>query len=265
MGADYNDYKTLLVNISNSIVEITINRPENLNALNTQVYDELFNVLANMENMENVKAIIITGSGEKAFVAGADVVAMKDMSSQEARHFALQGKKVGQCLKDLEMPVIAAVNGFAFGGGCELAMSCDIIIATENSRFGQPEITLGMIPGNGGTQRLPRLVGLHKAKEMVLLGEPVNAKEALKIGLINKVVPKEELMKEAREWADKLSQKSKAILGLAKHAINNGIEADLNTGLELEVSNFAQCFATGDQKEGIAAFLEKRKPEFKNK
>lgn len=257
-------FDTLLVTREDRIGVLTINRPKQLNALNSQVYSELYKAILDIVEEGNVRVLIITGAGNKAFVAGADITEMEGMSSWEARKFALLGKKVGELIESIEIPVIAAVNGFALGGGCELAMSCDILLASEIAKFGQPEINLGLIPGNGGTQRLSRLIGLIKAKELIFLGETIDAKLALEIGLVNMVVPgNESVLDEAKTWAKKLLEKSSVALALAKSALNQGTEVELGTALNLEIECFAQCFATADQKEGARAFLERRKPQFK--
>ncbi len=257
--------ETLLFEINERIAFITINRPNQLNALNSQVYRELLSVLEKLFNYTEIGAVIITGSGGKAFVAGADITEMRNMSSQEARSFSRLGKQVSQVIESFPVPVIAAINGFALGGGCELAMACDLRLASEKALFGQPEINLGLIPGNGGTQRLARLIGITKAKELVFLGSNISAQEALQIGLINKVVPPEQLMNECINIARKVCDKSRAALDLAKSAINNGIDLNLNSALDYEIECFAQCFATEDHNEGISAFLEKRKPDFKGR
>ncbi len=218
-----------------------------------------------IEKDDEVRAVIITGSGEKSFVAGTDITNMVNLSAAEARAFATELKKTFDLIWNLKKPVIAAVNGYALGGGAELAMSADMIIASENARFGQPEISVGIIPGSGGTQRLQRLIGINRAKEYIYTGNMIDAATAFNLGLVNKVVPLADLMKEARALAQKMLEKSSAILALAKLAINNGANVDLDTGLNLELQCFAQCFATEDQKESMKAFLEKRKPVIKNK
>jgi len=259
------EYKTLLYEKNNRIGLITINRPKALNALNSEVYSELGHIIDEFSRDSEVRVVIITGSGEKAFVAGTDIIEMKEMSTPRARSFAREGGRTIDKIAALEKPVIAAINGFALGGGCELAMACDLRIASENSRFGQPEINLGIIPGSGGTQRLARLVGPAKAKELVFIGEMISAKEALEIGLVNKVVPASLIMDEARKMAEKMVGKGAVALAQAKSAINRGLNVDLATGLAYEIECFAHCFATEDQKEGFSAFLEKRKPKFSEK
>jgi enoyl-CoA hydratase len=258
-------YQTLLYEKENGLAIVTINRPQAMNALNALAYDELLQVFQEIEKDSEVRAVIITGSGEKSFVAGTDITNMANLSSAEARAFAYSLKKTYDLIWNLDKPVIAAVNGYALGGGAELAMSADIIIASENARFGQLEINVGIIPGSGGTQRLQRLVGINRAKEMIYTGNMFDAKTAFNMGMLNKVVPQADLMKEAKALAQKILEHSSAILKLAKSAINNGSNTDLNTGLNIELECFAQCFATQDQKEAMKAFMEKRKPVIKNK
>jgi enoyl-CoA hydratase len=258
-------YQTLLYEKENGIAIVTINRPQAMNALNDLAYGELFQVFQEIEKDAEVRAVIITGSGEKSFVAGTDITNMAKLSAAEARAFAYTLKKTYDLIWNLDKPVIAAVNGYALGGGAELAMSADIIIASENARFGQLEINVGIIPGSGGTQRLQRLVGINRAKEMIYTGNMFDAKTAFSMGMLNKVVPQADLMKEAKAMAQKILEHSSAILKLAKSAINNGSNTDLNTGLNIELECFAQCFATEDQKEAMQAFMEKRKPVVKNK
>jgi enoyl-CoA hydratase len=258
-------YKTLLYEKANGIGVVTLNRPEALNALNSTVYTELYDVFEAIENDEEVRAIILRGSGEKAFAAGSDVAEMASMNTLEIQKFMATIRKASDRVYSLTKPTIAAISGYALGGGCELAMCCDLRICSEKARFGQPEINLGLIPGAGGTQRLPRLIGAAKAKEMIFLGDMIDAATALNLGLVNKVVPPEKLMEEAMAWATKLTGKSSPVLAMAKLAINTGIDTDINSGLNVETKCDALCFATEDQKEGMKAFLEKRKVVFKNK
>jgi enoyl-CoA hydratase len=258
-------YQTLLYEKDSGIGIVTINRPQAMNALNDLAYDELLQVFLEIEKDSEVRAVIITGSGEKSFVAGTDITNMANLSAAEARAFSSKLKKTYDLIWNLDKPVIAAVNGYALGGGAELAMSADIIIASENARFGQLEINVGIIPGSGGTQRLQRLIGINRAKEMIYTGNMIDARTAFNMGMLNKVVPVADLMKEAKATAQKILEHSSAILKLAKSAINNGSNVDLNTGLGIEIECFAQCFATEDQKECMKAFLEKRKPVIKNK
>lgn len=258
-------YKSLLYSKEEGIGIVTINRPESLNALNGEVYTELYKLFQEIEDDQDVRAVILTGSGEKAFIAGADIAEMHPQSSVEIRSFIDKGRRASDRIYTLSKPVIAAINGFALGGGCELAMCCDLRIASENAKFGQPEINLGAIPGAGGTQRLSRLIGMTKAKELIYTGNAIDANTAFTMGLVNKVVPPESLMAEAKELARKLSSKSSIALALAKKTITSGANMNLPSGLDLEAECFALIFATEDQKEGMSAFLQKRKPEFKGK
>ncbi len=241
---------------------VTINRPKVLNALNLEVLIELDQMITMLYNDREIDVVIITGAGEKAFVAGADISEMKDKSPQESYTFARQGQVLFQRIQELPQPTIAAINGFAFGGGCELAMACDMRIATDKAKFGQPEVALGIIPGFGGTQRLPRLIGRAKAMELILTGRTINASEALELGLVNKVVTTENLMDEAVSLAEAILSKGPYAIRQAKVAINKGLEVDINTGCELEGNLFALCFGE-EQKEGMSAFLEKRQPNYK--
>ena len=258
-------YNNLLYDKEDGIGIVTINRPKLLNALNGEVHAELYKIFQEIEDDPGVRVVILTGSGERAFVAGADIAEMQLQSSLEIGSFIGTGRKAFDRIYSLSKPVIAAVNGFALGGGCELAMCCDVIIASENAKFGQPEINLGIIPGAGGTQRLARLIGMTRAKELIYTGDIIDAKTAFMIGLVNKVVPPDSLMTEAKGLAQKLLGKSSIALSLAKKAINTGADMGLPSGLDLEAQCFARCFATEDQKEGMKAFLEKRKPQFKNR
>jgi enoyl-CoA hydratase len=258
-------YQTLLFNKENGLGVVTINRPQAANAMNDLAYSELLQLFQEIEQDKEVRVVIITGAGEKAFVAGTDITNMAKLSAAEARAFAYKLKKTFDLIWNMDKPIIAAVNGYALGGGAELAMSADIIIASENAKFGQLEINVGIIPGSGGTQRLQRLIGINRAKELIYTGKMIDAKTAYEYGIVNKVVPIADLMKEARALAATLLEKSSAILKLAKSAINNGANVDLNTGLNIEVECFSQCFATEDQKEAMAAFMEKRKAVLKNK
>lgn len=261
----YDGFEVLLFEKQDGIGIVTINRPQVLNALNDQVFAELKRIFELMEYDDEVRVAVLTGAGDKAFVAGADIAMMSSYTFLQARELTHQGFKAQQTIAHFPKPTIAAVNGFAFGGGCEIAMCCDIRIASERASFGQPEINLGIIPGGGGTQRLPRLVGMGIAKELVFTGQPIDAKRAYEIGLVNRVVPHEELMNEVKKMARVLMSKSSVTLKLAKTAMDLGIETDLEIGLQIERELFAECFATEDMKEGLNAFLEKRKPNFKGK
>jgi enoyl-CoA hydratase len=258
------EYEFLQYAREDGICTVTVNRPAALNALNERVINEVYELFKQIEADPDVRVVIITGSG-KAFVAGADVGEMRTQSSVQIAHFVAAMRRAGDLIYSLSKPVIAAINGFALGGGCELAMCCDLRIASEGARFGQPEINLGVIPGFGGTQRLARLVGVARAKELIYTGDMIDAKTALAMGLVNKVVPPENLMPEARALAQKMLSKSSIALSLAKKAINSGLEANLATGLDLEGECFALSFTTEDQKEGMAAFIEKRRAEFKGR
>lgn len=254
-------YESVLLKKQDNICILTINKPKSLNALNTTVLKELKNVFNELEQDEDVHIVIITGEG-KAFVAGADIGEMKDKNPIEAREFAKLGLETFRKIELMEKPVIAAVNGFALGGGCELALCCDIRIAGEKAKFGQPEVGLGIIPGFAGTQRLARLVGLGKAKELIFTGNMIGANEAERIGLVNKVVPQEQLINEAINLARKIASNGQLAVRYAKTSINRGIESDIETGMIVEKDLFGLCFASEDQKEGMNAFLEKRKPNF---
>ena len=259
------NYKYLLYQKEDGIGIVTINRPEVLNALNTGVFSELYDLFIEIDNAPDVRVVILTGSGEKAFVAGADIADMQPRSSIEVISFQTLGRRASDAIYNLGKPVIAAINGYALGGGCELAMCCDLRIASEKAKLGLLEINLAIIPGGGGTQRLTRLVGMTKAKELMFTGDMIDANIALNIGLINQVVPPESLMNEAKELAQKIMSKSGIALYYIKKSINVGANMSLPDALDFEERCFALCFATEDQKEGMKAFMEKRKPQFKNK
>jgi len=256
------EYQNFILKAENKIAVLSINRPAALNALSTALLVEFEQVLDHISKSNEISVLIITGEG-RAFVAGADIEEMRNKSAAEARQFGDLGARVFRKIELLEIPVIAAVNGFALGGGCELAMSCDIRIAGDKARFGQPEVGLGITPGFSGTQRLPRIVGIAKAKELIFTAEIIKADEALNIGLVTKVVAQEELMNSALEMANKIAKNGQLAVRYSKAAINRGIETDIETGISIEKDLFALCFATADQKEGMSAFLEKRAPEFK--
>ncbi|QZY54758.1 short-chain-enoyl-CoA hydratase [Crassaminicella profunda] len=256
------DYQFIQMEQQERIAVLKLNRPKALNALNSEVLKELECAIYNLDTDENVDVIIITGEG-KAFVAGADITEMNPLGAEEGRVFGNLGQRVFRKIEKMEKPVIAAVNGFALGGGCELAMCCDMRIASEKAKFGQPEVGLGIIPGFSGTQRLPRLVGTAKAKELIFTGDIIKAQEAEKIGLVNKVVAPEELMNEAMDLAKRIAKNAQKAVRYANMAINRGFETDMETGIEIEANLFGLCFATKDQKEGMTAFVEKRKAEFK--
>jgi len=239
-------------------VIITINRPEALNALNSHVLEELSEVFDSIDT-DNMRTVIITGAGQKAFVAGADIVEMADLTRTKGEMFGKKGNDVFRKIELFPIPVIAAVNGFALGGGCELAMSCDIRLCSEKAVFGQPETGLGITPGFGGTQRLARLVGMGKAKELLYTARTVKAREALEIGLVNQVCSQEELMGVAMAMADKISSNAPIAVRACKKAVHEGLETDMDHALAIEEKLFGSCFETEDQKEGMSAFLEKRK------
>lgn len=244
---------------------ITINRPKALNALNSEVLKELDACLDGV-NLETTRALILTGSGEKSFVAGADIGEMSTLTKAEGEAFGKIGNDVFRKLETFPIPVIAAVNGFALGGGCEISMSCDIRICSDNALFGQPEVGLGITPGFGGTQRLARIIGVGKAKEMIYAATNIKADEALRIGLVNAVYPLEELMPAAKKLAGKIAKNAPIAVRACKKAINEGLDVDMDKAIVIEEKLFGNCFESEDQKEGMTAFLEKRKVEgFKNK
>jgi len=259
------EYVNLLLEVNDGIAIVTINRPKALNALNAATIYELDKMFDELGANSAVKAVIVTGSGEKSFVAGADITEMQSMSAIEGRNWGKLAQAVFNKIENLPKPVIAAVNGFALGGGCELSMACDIRIASEKAKFGQPEVSLGIPPGFGGTQRLPRLVGKGRAKEMLFTGDMIDAAEACKIGLANKVVEPEELMNTAKAMAQKIMSRAPVAVQVCKSAVNEGLDVDLESGIAYEAEIFGLCFATDDQKEGMTAFVEKRKPNFTGK
>lgn len=248
----------LTLEVENSIAVLTINRPKALNALNSETLTELNQVLTEIEANDDIKVVILTGAGEKAFVAGADISEMVNFSAAEGRAFGMRASEPFFKLMNMRQVTIAAVNGFALGGGCEISMACDIRIASENAIFGQPECGLGIIPGFGGTQRLARLVGMGRAKEMIFTCDNVDANEAYRIGLVNKVVAKEELMPTAKAMAAKIISKGSYAVSVAKAAINNGYDMDIKNAVEMEANLFGVVNDTHDKKEGMGAFLEKR-------
>lgn len=258
------DFKNVLLEKEGNIAILTINRPKALNALNTETLLELDTVIDIIEKDDDIYVVILTGSGEKAFVAGADITEMKDFNTIQGRKFSILGNKVFRKLETLEKPVIAAINGFTLGGGCELSMACDIRIATTKSKFGQPEVGLGITPGFGGTQRLARLVGMGMAKQLIYTGSIVKADEAYRIGLVNKIVEPEALMNDVRGMAKQIAANAPIAVKLCKSAINRGMQCDIDTALMYEAEVFGECFSTEDQNEGMTAFVEKREKNFKN-
>jgi enoyl-CoA hydratase len=257
--------ETVLVNKEGPVAVLTINRPKALNALNSDVLDALGKAMDDIAVDDAIRVVVITGAGDKSFVAGADIAQMVNMTPVEARVFMTKGHEVMNKIQYIEKPVIAAINGFCLGGGLELAMSCDIRYASEKAKFGLPEVSLGIHPGFGGTQRLPRLVSKGKACELTFTGDMIGADEALTIGLVQKVTPPENLMEEVMGLAKKMTKKGPIAVQMAKASINQGLATDFRTGLKYEIESVAQTFATEDLKEGMKAFLEKRKPEFKNR
>jgi enoyl-CoA hydratase len=254
-------FEFIVLEEKNDYLKITINRPEVMNALNIEVRKEIIRALTVAQENEKVKAVVITGAGDKAFSAGADIKMFQTMTPLVAMEYLKTSKGAAERIENFPKPVIAAVNGYAIGGGLELAMACDIIIASDNAKFGQGEINVGIIPGVGGTQRFPRLVGLKKAKELIFTGDLIDAKTALEIGLVNRVVSQSELIAAVESVVSKIALKSPIIIKLAKDALNMS-RVGLKGGLDYESLLFAMCFASSDQKEGANAFLEKRKPVF---
>lgn len=259
------EFKNIWIERKDKLEIITINRPNLLNALNDETISELHQALREIFKDEQVRVVIFTGAGEKAFVAGADIGELKICNALSGHRKSINGQRLLYHIENMEQVAIAAINGFALGGGCELALACDVRIASENAKLGQPEVNLGIIPGYGGTQRLPRLVGKGKAKELIFTGDMVDAAEAMRIGLVEKVVPPAELMKTAEEMAAKIISKGPLAIKAAKRAINLGLDVDLKSGLEYEAMEFSAICATEDKTEGTSAFLEKRKPNFKGK
>ncbi len=258
------EYENILLCIDCRVAIITINRPEARNALDPKTVEELEQALDQLADNNQVHAIVLTGSGEKAFVSGGDISVMQPLGSLEAARVARQAQKLLANLGSLPKTVIAAINGYALGGGCQLAMACDIRIAADSARFGQPEINLGIIPGWGGTQRLTRLVGPGKAKQMMLTGEIITASEALQIGLIEQVVAADHLLETALQMARKIAAKPQVAAQFIRKAVDNGLDMPLDKAIDYEADLFGLCFATEDQKEGMTAFLEKRSAKWKH-
>ena len=257
-------YETIHYEKNGNIATLTIDRPQALNALNSQAVAEMEQVIAEVAADAEVRVLIVTGAG-RAFVAGADIAEMYPMGMIGGRDIARNGTRMMRNLEKLEIPVIAAVNGFALGGGTELALSCDIILASEKAVFGQPEVALGITPGFSGTQRLPRRIGVGRAKEMIYTGRKIKADEALEIGLVDFVYPPEELMAQAQALAETIVKQSPIAVKFSKVAINRGLQVDIDSGIAIENELFGMCFATEDKKEGMGAFLEKRAATFENK
>jgi enoyl-CoA hydratase len=258
-------HETILFEREGAIATITLNRPDKLNALNEALLGELLYVLAELDRDPGVRAAVLTGAGQKAFAAGADIGAMSRLSTMEAKAFAELGQAVGARIEEAHFPVIGAVNGFALGGGCEIALACDFLYASDTARFGQPEVSLGIVPGFGGTQRLARRVGIARAREICMTGDMIGAEEALRIGLVNAVVPQAELMGRARAAATKIASRGPLAVMQCKRAILRGEGLPLAGACELESQAFAVLFGTADQREGMAAFLEKRTAKFEGR
>jgi enoyl-CoA hydratase len=258
-------YENILVDKREGIGYVTVNRPKVLNALSIKTVMELMDAFESLGKDDDVAAVILTGSGEKSFVAGADIPEFMELNPDGARDYAVRGQKLLLAIERLGKPVIAAVNGFALGGGCEIAMACTMRVASENAKLGQPEVTLGLIPGYGGTQRLPRLVGKGTAYEMILTGDPIDAATAEKIGLVNRVVPQAQLIEECEKIAKRIAKRAPLAVKYCLEAVDRGLNMSLGDGLALEADLFGLVFGSEDCGEGIKAFVEKRKPDFKHK
>jgi enoyl-CoA hydratase len=258
-------YETLIVEIRDGVAVVTVNRPDKLNALSDRTMEELGRAFAALAEDAAVRGVILTGAGEKAFVAGADIAELATQSPVEGRERSIRGQRVLDSIENLGKPVVAAVNGFALGGGCELALACHVRVASEGARMGTPEVKLGIMCGYGGTQRLPRLVGKGRALEMLLTGEMVDAQEALRIGLVNRVVPKEKLLAEAEALLRKMLANGPLSLRYVLEAVNDGLEMPLDEAQRAEATLFGLICSTGDMKEGTKAFLEKRPAKFQGK
>jgi len=257
------EYKNILFDVKGNVAILKFNRPKALNAVNQDVFHEMNDAIDRIEKDSSIKVLILTGEGEKAFVAGADIAYMIDLSPLQAKKFSRDGQELLFRLERLPIPVIACVNGFALGGGAEIAMACDFIYASENAKFGQPEINLGLMPGFGGTQRLSRLVGKAMAKELCMTGVMISAREAKDIGLVNKVFPQDKLWEETMKAANIMAKKGKVMLKSIKDCIERGYDVDLRDGCYMESDAFGLVATSADRKEGMTAFLEKREPEFK--
>jgi enoyl-CoA hydratase len=258
-------FENIRFEVADAVGTLTVDRPKALNALNPDTLRELLRCLRDSRRDHAVRAIVMTGAGDKAFIAGADIAAMSTMTVVEAKEMARLGQRVTSAIEDLGVPVVAAVNGFALGGGLEMVMACDVVVASEKARFGQPEINLGIIPGFGGTQRLARRIGAPRAREMIYGGDMIDAATAHAWGLVNRVVKPEELLPEARKLAATFATKPAVALAQAKLAIQRGLDVDLESGLRLEAEAFAVTFSTEDRSEGMNAFLGKRKAAFKGR
>jgi enoyl-CoA hydratase len=259
------EYKNILVSFEGEIGILMINRPKALNALNIETLKEIQAGVKEVLNHLEMRALLISGAGDKAFVAGADILEMKGMNSIEALNFSKLGHLTLKMIQEIDRPVIGVVNGFALGGGMEIALACDFIYASENAKFGLPEVTLGVFPGFGGTQRLPRLVGKAKAKELIFTGKMISAQEAFQMGIVNQIFPQAALMEEAKKAASQIARNGSVGIRLAKAVIDSGFNMDLTEACTLESYAFSLGFTTEDQKEGMTAFVEKRKPSFKGR
>jgi enoyl-CoA hydratase len=256
-------YETIIFEKQAPVAVIKFNRPKALNAINPQLISEVHQALDEIEKDRSLRVVVLTGEGDKAFIAGADISYMVSLPPLAARKWSEQGHDLGFRLENFPLPLIACVNGFALGGGAEMAMACDFIYASENAKFGQPEINLGIIPGFGGTQRLSRLVGKGVAKELCMTGGMINAQEAKAIGMVNKVFPADKLWEETMKTAGLIASKGKVALRSVKQCIDRGCDVDLRRGCQMEIDHFGLCMSSPDAKEGLSAFLEKRKPSFK--
>ncbi len=257
------EYQNLLYEVEHSIALVTVNRPEKYNALNRGTILDLERCVSEIERDPAVRVAVFTGAGEKAFVAGADINELAQLRPLEAREYSSRGQRLFSRIESLPKPTIAAINGFALGGGLELAMACSIRIASENARLGQPEVKLGIVPGYGGTQRLPRLVGKAAALVVLLTGDPISASEAYRIGLVQQIVPQGELLAAARQWAARMLAAAPMAVSMCLNAVNAGLEMPLDSALALEAAAFSLCCGTEDMREGTRAFLEKREARFR--
>jgi len=256
------NYENILFEIHDRVGVLTFNRPKALNALSSSTLDEVADVIENVARNDSIRVLILTGAGDKAFVAGADINEFTTLNPLSVRLLAEKGQDVCFEIERLPKPVIACVNGFALGGGCEISMACDFIYASDKARFGQPEVNLGLIPGFGGTQRLSRLVGRAKAKELCMTGEMIDAQQGKELGLVAKVFPAEQLFDETMKVARALALRSAGVLRSVKKVVDGGVDLDLRNGCALEAEAFGVCFGSEDMREGVSAFLEKRKPDF---
>ncbi len=258
-------YQSILFSVEDSIALITVNRPKMLNALTASTIREIGDAISVAMNDEAVKGVLLTGAGEKAFVAGADIKEINELNMYEGRQLSREGQRIFSAIELAPKPVIAVINGFALGGGLELAMACHFRLASENAKFGQPEVNLGLLPGYGGTQRLPRLIGRGRAMELLLTGDMIDARRAYEIGLVNKVLPAGQLMDEARKMLHKINARGPLAVQYCIEAVHHGLNSSLETGLEIEANYFGMAFASDDMREGTTAFIEKRKAHFKGK